>query len=66
MKSPCIAVCQIDKQTNMCVGCYRTMDEIMQWRTLTDDERDVIMHDIPQRKARLEDNDDSDQSPLGT
>lgn len=37
--SPCISVCQMDEQTGLCRGCYRTLDEIADWGRLTDDER---------------------------
>lgn len=37
--SPCISVCQMDEQTGLCRGCYRTLDEIADWARLTDRER---------------------------
>jgi predicted Fe-S protein YdhL (DUF1289 family) len=45
--SPCIGVCQVDGQTQTCVGCHRTLAEIGQWMYMSDDERRTIM-------ARLE------------
>ncbi|MCG6227057.1 cysteine-rich CWC family protein [Vibrio furnissii] len=41
MKTPCIAACK--NNGGICSGCRRTMDEIIQWRHLSDDERDTIM-----------------------
>ena len=29
--SPCIGVCAMDDATNLCHGCYRTLEEIRQW-----------------------------------
>ena len=29
--SPCVSVCRMDESTALCVGCYRTIDEIMAW-----------------------------------
>jgi hypothetical protein len=29
--SPCIGVCLIDDETGTCVGCGRTIDEIINW-----------------------------------
>ena len=29
--SPCISVCRMDPQGNLCQGCFRTLDEICQW-----------------------------------
>ncbi|EKO3517017.1 cysteine-rich CWC family protein [Vibrio fluvialis] len=41
MKTPCIAACK--NNAGVCSGCHRTMDEIIQWRHLSDHERDTIM-----------------------
>jgi len=43
MISPCIRVCQIDRQTRTCLGCGRTIDEITQWTRYTEEEREKIM-----------------------
>jgi hypothetical protein len=53
-KTPCIGVCQIDKQTKLCVGCYRTLQEIGVWRRMPDEERDKVMADLPRRKEEFE------------
>jgi predicted Fe-S protein YdhL (DUF1289 family) len=29
--SPCISVCQMDVQSGLCLGCWRSMDEIARW-----------------------------------
>jgi predicted Fe-S protein YdhL (DUF1289 family) len=29
--SPCISVCRMDAETGLCLGCFRTIDEIMVW-----------------------------------
>ena len=29
--SHCVSVCRMDEATALCVGCYRTIDEIMAW-----------------------------------
>ena len=41
--SPCIDVCQINRQTRLCDGCGRTIDEITNWSKMTDNERLLIM-----------------------
>ncbi|HYF19689.1 MAG TPA: DUF1289 domain-containing protein [Ramlibacter sp.] len=35
--SPCINVCRIEPGSGLCEGCRRTIEEIMDWRTLSDD-----------------------------
>lgn len=59
-KTPCIGVCQIDKQNKICVGCYRTLEEIGVWRRMSDEERDRIMADLPLRKEEFEKSNDTD------
>lgn len=29
--SPCMAVCQMDESSGLCIGCLRTLDEIARW-----------------------------------
>jgi hypothetical protein len=41
--SPCIGVCQVDGQTQTCIGCRRTLAEIGQWMYLSDEERRAIV-----------------------
>jgi predicted Fe-S protein YdhL (DUF1289 family) len=39
--SPCNGFCGINKN-EVCNGCGRTMDQIVNWNRLTDDEKDEI------------------------
>jgi hypothetical protein len=40
--SPCISVCRMDAQGELCLGCLRTLDEIAAWGRMGDaDKRDV-------------------------
>lgn len=32
--SPCRKVCKLSKD-NICIGCYRTLDEIANWNSMT-------------------------------
>lgn len=51
IESPCVKICEIDHPTQLCRGCGRTMDEIVRWRSLSDEERSRIMNEIlPHRK----------------
>ncbi len=40
-ESPCIRQCCLDKQ-DICVGCYRTLEEIVKWSTCTDRQKIAI------------------------
>ncbi|WP_417684431.1 DUF1289 domain-containing protein [Roseibium sp.] len=51
MKTPCTKICQIDRTTKLCLGCYRTLDEIGGWSTMTDAQRNAVMSDLDRRRA---------------
>jgi predicted Fe-S protein YdhL (DUF1289 family) len=51
--SPCISLCQMDAETGLCVGCQRTMDEIVAWGTASDDERRAVWREIDRRRHAL-------------
>ncbi|MEL7293221.1 MAG: cysteine-rich CWC family protein [Pseudomonadota bacterium] len=44
MNTPCKAACK--NNDGICSGCYRTMDEIIQWRHFSDQQRDTIIANI--------------------
>ncbi|MEL6372640.1 MAG: DUF1289 domain-containing protein [Pseudomonadota bacterium] len=48
--SPCINVCVIDPESRLCLGCYRTMDEIGGWSAMDDATRARIMEGLAARK----------------
>ena len=51
--SPCIAVCRLDLQAGVCVGCYRTVDEIGSWSYFTEEERRRVIEAIGPRRPTL-------------
>lgn len=50
MESPCVACCRLNEDM-ICVGCYRHMDEIVDWRKKTPEQYQQISLNIQQRKA---------------
>ncbi|WP_417673337.1 DUF1289 domain-containing protein [Roseibium sp.] len=54
MKSPCTKVCQIDQYTKLCLGCYRTLDEIATWGSMTSKDRERILADLDFRRPDRE------------
>ena len=42
-ESPCTNNCKLNEITNICKGCGRTAKEIMQWTSMTNEERKEIM-----------------------
>ena len=53
MKSPCVKVCIMDPQRDVCMGCARTLDEIARWGVMSEEERDAVMAELPARRKRL-------------
>ncbi len=53
IESPCIKVCVLHPDARICLGCYRTADEIAGWSRLSHDERREIMEGLPKRKSLL-------------
>ena len=54
MKSPCVKVCVMDPSRGVCLGCYRTLDEIAAWGGMTDAERERVMSSLPERRKTQE------------
>jgi predicted Fe-S protein YdhL (DUF1289 family) len=50
LKSPCNKVCLIDEQTGLCRGCYRTLEEIGRWGSMSDAQREAILPLLDKRK----------------
>jgi len=51
--SPCNGVCKIDRASNWCVGCGRSLDEISQWPYADEARRRDIVARLPARMAVL-------------
>ena len=43
ISSPCIGICQLDVLTDMCVGCFRTRQEVAIWSVVSDGEKKEIL-----------------------
>ncbi len=41
----------MDEDTELCVGCLRTSDEIANWEDYSDEQRAEVMRKITQREA---------------
>ncbi len=49
--SPCLSVCVIDPQTEMCAGCWRSLEEIGVWSRISDEAKRQVWQRIQQRLA---------------
>ena len=51
--SPCNRICTLDLTTEICMGCFRTLDEISGWTRFTNAEREAIRAALPQREREF-------------
>ncbi|NIY91070.1 DUF1289 domain-containing protein [Vibrio diazotrophicus] len=49
--SPCIRQCCLDEQ-DICVGCFRSLEEIIHWSASSDAEKKQIIERCKQRKVQ--------------
>ncbi|MEM7020350.1 MAG: DUF1289 domain-containing protein [Pseudomonadota bacterium] len=56
--SPCISICALDAD-NLCMGCLRTIEEIVTWGRIDDDEKRQIWQKIKERRQNLSSNNSS-------
>jgi predicted Fe-S protein YdhL (DUF1289 family) len=46
-------VCAFDSKTGLCIGCFRTRDEIRAWKKMTDHRRHQVLNERSRRQAKL-------------
>jgi predicted Fe-S protein YdhL (DUF1289 family) len=49
--SPCVKLCYLDPD-NLCVGCFRTLDEITRWLQLAPAERRAVLAQTEKRRRQ--------------
>jgi len=47
--SPCVGVCEIDVQSQLCIGCLRSTDEIAMWPQIDYEKSLEVMNQIAKR-----------------
>lgn len=53
VQSPCVKLCVVHPEARICIGCYRTVDEITIWSRLTHEARADLMAELPARAVGL-------------
>jgi len=46
MESPCIQKCTLDPKSEYCISCKRTIDQIMNWKRYSTEQRKQIMDNL--------------------
>lgn len=52
--SPCISMCEIVKDTGLCRGCMRTLDEIVSWSKASDSDKRAVWAAIRKREEQMD------------
>ncbi|MBO6519732.1 MAG: DUF1289 domain-containing protein [Rhodospirillales bacterium] len=52
VESPCISICELDGETGLCRGCWRTRDEIAMWARADAETRLAILEKLRERRAQ--------------
>jgi predicted Fe-S protein YdhL (DUF1289 family) len=50
IESPCIGVCQYPN--GVCRGCGRTVDDIVNWYDMTDDEKQAVLNRLEKKSDK--------------
>ncbi|MGH1485059.1 MAG: DUF1289 domain-containing protein [Cellvibrionaceae bacterium] len=50
--SPCVSVCALD-ENDICIGCYRSADEIRQWSILDNGQKKGVIQLAHDREKRV-------------
>ena len=53
LPSPCVGVCRMDAASGLCLGCWRTLDEIAHWSVLDEEEKQAIWRALPARSQTI-------------
>ncbi len=54
VESPCIDVCKLDESRSHCTGCLRTLDEIRQWRDMSDGQKRRVVEACARRRTEAD------------
>ncbi|SOE89081.1 Predicted Fe-S protein YdhL, DUF1289 family [Caballeronia arationis] len=51
--NPCVGKCEIDTKSGLCIGCYRTAEEIRGWMNYSGRRRQSIIRKRVAREKRI-------------
>ncbi|MGZ5034417.1 MAG: DUF1289 domain-containing protein [Usitatibacter sp.] len=54
-ESPCNKICTLDARGEICIGCFRSLEEIGRWAELSNAQRAKVLAALAERRRRFED-----------
>jgi predicted Fe-S protein YdhL (DUF1289 family) len=58
IESPCIRNCCLD-ESDVCVGCFRSLDEILEWSKVSENDKQMILLKTQTRRKISQDSADA-------
>lgn len=49
--SPCVHICLMDYGLGLCIGCYRTLDEITHWANYSPEQKRALRLQLDARRT---------------
>ena len=53
IESPCVKICVLHPEARLCIGCYRSGEEITRWSRMAPEERRAVMNSLPERASTI-------------
>ncbi len=50
--SPCIGICRLSEDSGLCLGCWRTRDELRAWKASDDESKLAVWRLVEQRQLQ--------------
>lgn len=52
INSPCIGICTMDRNSGVCIGCGRTLDEIGNWSNIDNIKKKQVLENLNAKKEK--------------
>lgn len=52
IQSPCVGICTMDDTTGLCLGCYRSLDEIKGWWDMNPQDQKKLLVALEERQMQ--------------
>ncbi|MEN9905754.1 MAG: hypothetical protein RLZZ555_2319 [Pseudomonadota bacterium] len=49
--SPCVGVCRLSDDSGLCEGCWRTLEELRDWKSSDDESKLAVWRLVEQRQV---------------
>jgi predicted Fe-S protein YdhL (DUF1289 family) len=50
--TPCLGICRVNKDSQLCEGCFRSPAEVAEWLFYSDEKKRIIMRKLSTRRCK--------------